>query len=138
MFLELSASSHLPTHLAFRLFLIWSLTHLEHSVLFPHLFDSTCPPSLSRQEALVAQIVPGLSNWVSNGRRGAVYDGIFFSSASSLLPRQQCKSTEPSLILKRTRIMVKMVPIGPLLSPFTDSCSQTPTRLSHRRWAPNK
>lgn len=87
----------------------------------------------------MAQIVPGaeqLGQQLEGG--GAVYDGTFLSSASSLLPRQRCKSTEPSLILKRTRIMAKMVPIGPLLAPFTESCSQTPARLSHRRWTPNK
>ena len=82
----------------------------------------------------MAQTVPGAEQL---GKQGGWGGGVFLSSASSLLPRQQCKSTEPSLSLKMTKIMFKMVPLRPRLSPLTEGGSQTPAELGQGKWTTN-
>lgn len=83
----------------------------------------------------MAQTVPGAGHL---GEQGGSRGGrAFLSSASSLLPRQQCNSTEPSLSLPMTKIIIKMVPLRPRLSPFTEGGSQTPAELGHRKWTSN-
>lgn len=74
----------------------------------------------------MAQTVPGAEQL---GEQGGGVEGAFLSSGPSLLPRQQCKSTELSLSLKMTKIMVKMVPLRPRRSPFTEAISQTSAEL---------